>query len=439
MDRFERREKIGHVLVIRNKRAWHTLPRGVIRVEGCEDIYFNDPDGRSAAACQTPITSKIQNHVECVNTPELRASGAPPKLMSVELPLALQSDLRDTISGLVDSRSLDNAVKKFVSAFVSEHPITKLFVATRLLWAENDGGYEIGVTELIKTALGRRLLVSHTLQLNRGIVQLTPLEVNVNFEKWATQVWTFDVPDNARQAVMHITPNAPLELVSLANEKTRNCPKFSAKQKQQWTSMDNQLKRKTYSTAIADELGINRLKVVRALDGMRTFQMAGTSKPQITPCIQQYIDGITHLDNRSRCTMSAVLARVLDVVDVEGILSALALTQSENSVRSLRLSMKHDTTHGNSFVPSCATCRDPKRQGFTCPVKSTELCAKQMGVKHIADNQTPADMVAGVKTISGNKEFKKRRLNSTVESPAEACEQAGNGYKGLSGGKVSAK
>jgi hypothetical protein len=355
--------------------------------------------------------------------------------MSVELPIPLQSDLRDTITGLTDSRSLENAVRKFVNAFASEHPITKLFVATRLLWTENDGVYEINVTELIKTALGRRLLVSHTLKLNRGIVQLTPVEVDANFEKWATQVWTFDVPDCARQAIVQMS--SP-ELASLANDQIRNCLKFSPKQKQRWTSFkDNQLKRKTWSAAVADNLGISRLKVVRALDGIKTIHPTSTNATtKIPPCVQQYMDGTKHLDNPSRCTISTIFARVVGLADVGGILTAFALTQSVNSMRSLHLQMKHDETRGNSFMPSCATCQDPKRQGFTCPAKSTEACAKQMGVKQIAINQTPADMMAGIKTSGSNKVFKKRRLNSTVESPAEACEQAGKGYKGLGSRKA---
>jgi hypothetical protein len=430
MDRFETRVGVGQLLVIPTKRKWCTLPSGALRVEGSEAIYFNDPDGRPAAACQEPVTSAVRKHINQINTPELRASGVFPRLHLVEVPEALQSELRDTITGVANPRALDNAVQTFVKSFANEHPITKLFVATRLLWTETDGVYEINITELIRSALGRRLLVSHTLQLTRGVVQLSPLEVNANFEKWATQVWTFDVPDSARRAIVQLS--SP-ELAPLANDQMRNCLKFSPKQKQRWSSFkDNQLKRKAWSAAVADNLGISRLKVVRALDGIKTIHPTSTqATTRIPPCIQQYMDGTKHMDNPSRCTLSTIFARVRGLTDIDGILSAFALSQPDHSMRSLRLSMKHDETRGSNFMPSCTTCQDPKRQGFTCPAKSTAACAKQLGVKQVALNQTPADMMAGIKITGGSPALKKRRLNSTVESPAEGCEQAGNEYKGL--------
>jgi hypothetical protein len=427
MDRLETQPAVGPVVVLGSKRNWSTVPSGVVRLEGCTELYFNDPLGRSDAKCKTPLDVSMYTNVKKMNTPNLRASGAGPRLRSVEVPEGLQAELRDTATNQSDERALDSAVRAFVRCFQKEHALTKLYVATLFSWEEVHGGYEADIKFLLASPLGRRLVTSHTLQLNRGKARLTPEDVESNFERWATQVWTFDVPDSARQAILRVPPYKPneipppVELALLANERIRGLfcgnPQFSAAQKRHWSGLD-QHGRLMYSAEIANHLGINRAKITRALDGVNIIRTSSRPNQVIKypPCIQQYINGAKPLLMASRLTISAILTR-FNSADAERVLEAFAFNQTAQRINEIRITLKHDRQHGESFIPSCATCQDPTRQGFTCAhnQKNTVACAKEMGMKGPAENLNPADIMAGEKTTETRVEFKRRRLSSVVE------------------------
>jgi hypothetical protein len=438
MDRRILMPSVGVVTVMPRKRCLTTVPSGVVQVEGKGDLYFHDPLGRSAAASKQPIKLAAQAEIRKLNTPELRASGAASLLQSVEVPQMLQEELRDTISTGNHNRSLDSAVRAFVKSFAAEHAVTKLFVSTLMLWQETNNQYELDVGILLRSALGRRLLVSHTLQLKAGRAILTLAQVHANFEAWATQVWTFDVADNAKRALLRVpaynkTEIPPeLELAVLANDGIRSNPKFTRKQRNAWAGLpDNG--RFEFSAALAEHLGINRRKVVRALDGVVTISSTAhlrSTKLNTPQCIQQFMGG-KHLDHSSRRTLSAIFSKVGMLIGnssyVDCIIEALAAHQSEKSMVDLRLVRKADDKKkqhgGDDFLPQCQTLRE---RGF-CPAKSTADCAARHGVRDVSHNQNPAHMMVGqstpkVTSPAPQHSHKKRRLNSTVsESDHYIC------------------
>jgi hypothetical protein len=429
--------KIGVVTVLPGKRPLHTVPSGVVRLEGTKGLYFHDPLGRSAAACKQPIEPSSHSQIGLLNTPTLRASGAPPRLKSIEVPEVLQAELRDSATDAgSDPRSLASAVRLFVKSFVEEHAVTKMFVATLLVWKEvgdkEDPVYEVHFADLLRSALGRRLLVSHTLQLKGGKATLTLAQVNANFETWATQVWTFDVPDNARRALVHVPAYTPretppdLELAVLANERTRSNPRFTPKQKKRWEELaGDRIAQQEYSGALAEHLGINRRKVARALGGVASIAIRQLSSAPTTlhvpACIEQFIVG-EHLDHASRCTVSSIFSRVVMLLGnsgyVDSIVAAFAAFQSTKSMQAFQQVRNADTNNrqrgGDDFLPCCATLQD-KGKRF-CRAKSTEECAAKHGITQVSHNQNPADMMVGQKTsvAPALNPFKKRRLNSTV-------------------------